>query len=164
MADVLLETHGLEGLILSGGNSLQSLHPRSDNVAPERDYFENALLVAAIRRKIPVLGVCRGMQIINCHFGGTLQRVSNHVAVNHELIHAGKRKIFALPNVVNSFHEWGIPQNSLAKCLLPIAFDHDGNVEAFMHEAQSVTGIMWHPERTDPFSQIDTNLLKEIFL
>lgn len=161
LAENLVNEYNLDGIILTGGNSLQFLEPNNPNVAPERDKFEKELIALSVDNKIPILGVCRGMQIINSYFGGTLQKISNHVAVEHELeLMNGD---FDLPALVNSFHEWCIPACGLAKILEPLACDTNENIEAFRHKSADVFGIMWHPERALPLSPVEINFFKRIF-
>ncbi|MCB1679473.1 MAG: type 1 glutamine amidotransferase [Halioglobus sp.] len=158
MVPQLIEALQIGAVILSGGNSIASLDSQAEDAAPERDAFENALISAAITRKVPVVGVCRGMQLLNLYMGGSLQERPGHVAVRHTL-HACS-PLYALPSEVNSFHKYGIPQDKLADDLTPLAVDGDGYIEAFYRDDMPVLGIMWHPEREDPFSNCDVQLMK----
>src|SRR6185437_4954577 len=76
----------LDGLLLAGGADIdpgtygQSPHPHTQETVPERDAFEIALTRGAIERDVPVLGICRGMQLINVALGGTLtQHLPEHL-------------------------------------------------------------------------------------
>ena len=161
-AEQLVNEYDLDGIILTGGNSLHVLEPNNPNVAPERDKFETELISLSVKNNIPILGVCRGMQIVNSYFGGTFEKISNHVAVEHELkIKSGD---FDFPTLVNSFHEWCIPASGLASNLKPLACDANENIEAFRHESFNVFGIMWHPERAIQLSSGEINFFKRIFL
>jgi putative glutamine amidotransferase len=70
----------LDGLVLAGGADIdpssygEQPHPETLDTVPERDRFEIALVRAAIERDLPVLGICRGMQLINVAYGGTLMQ------------------------------------------------------------------------------------------
>ena len=161
-AKLLVKNFDLDGIILTGGNSLQILDPNNTEVAPERDEFEKAIISFSLECKIPVLGVCRGMQLINVYFGGTLKKVSEHVGVEHEL--KSLNKDFDFPAKVNSFHEWCIPKSNLANTLEPLAYDASRNIEAFKHRNLNIYGIMWHPERALPLSTKETIFFKNIFL
>ncbi|MDQ1552603.1 MAG: putative glutamine amidotransferase, partial [Actinomycetota bacterium] len=69
---------GLDGLIVTGGRDVdparygQAAHPATDAPAPDRDTWEDALLLGAIKRELPFLGICRGAQVLNVALGGTL--------------------------------------------------------------------------------------------
>ena len=154
----LLSKLRLDGILFSGGNSLAYLEPDSPNNSPERDRFELALLESGVRNQIPVVGVCRGMQLINHYFDGGFQKVEGHIATEHELL--SLNDTFDFPEKVNSYHGWGIPGDKLGDELIPMATDAHGNVEAFRHKKHKVYGIMWHPERDLASDQINTQLLK----
>ena len=97
-----LEEFSFDGLVLSGGDNI------GDNI--NRDKTENSLLGYAIEKKIPTIGICRGMQLINNFFGGKLDTDSKnqHVARNHkiEIVHTKFSSIFDFNTIsVNSFHK-----------------------------------------------------------
>lgn len=125
-------------IVLSGGNDIGSV--------PERDATEAALLRRATADRIPVLAVCRGMQMVQHFLGGSLQQVTDHVAVEHRVRSASED---ALPDelLVNSFHAWGVERNALASGLQALYFHSDGSVEAARHVALPWLTLMWHPER-----------------
>ena len=154
---MLLDNLQLDGVLLSGGNSIASLQPGSEDSAPERDRFESALLEQAIERKLPLIGVCRGMQLINFELGGRLSPITGHVAERHSITQEGDVQF---PEIVNSYHNWAIPRDGLAAELTPLAFDLAGNVEAFECSEKNLLGIMWHPEREQPFNTLDIKLIK----
>jgi len=148
----------LNGLLLSGGNSIASLDPSADDAAPERDAFELAIISEALNRSIPIIAVCRGMQILNKYMGGRVSPIKGHVAVRHTLLSLDS--LHPLPETTNSYHKWSIGPDDLAEDLTPIATDKEGNIEAFQHIEKKLLGIMWHPEREHPFNELDIQLIK----
>ena len=154
VVDVALALLGrceVAGLVLTGGNDLVAL----GGDAPERDATENALLDAAESRRLPVIGVCRGMQVIQQRCGVPLRRIEGHVM---------KRQIIDIEGQqteVNSYHNFGA--NESRQPLDAWAHARDGVVKAIRHSAQPVTGIMWHPERNTPFVDRDIALFRDVF-
>jgi putative glutamine amidotransferase len=147
----LCEGAGIAGLLLTGGNDLAQL----GGDAPERDAVEYALLDWAERRALPVLGVCRGMQLIQRRFAIDLRRVEGHVAECQVIRIEGERR------EVNSYHHFAAFES---RPLLDVwAVADDGVVKAIRHSAQPITGIMWHPERCTPFSPADMALFRRVF-
>ena len=151
-----LQTLSLDGLILTGGNDLSpelAGHPewKSSDTAALRDDMELRLLKHAEEQEMPVFGVCRGLQFINCFLGGTLVTADPgiHVAKNHSVKFQGNPwgNIFGSKAEVNSYHNYGISSDSLAEKLDPFAFDENGLVEAAVHQNLPIIGCMWHPER-----------------
>lgn len=143
--------HGLPigGIVFSGGNDLVNY----GGDAPERDEVEHFLVEYALENQIPLLGICRGMQLILDHFGTPLHPVQNHVRVHH-ILNSG--------SVVNSFHSYGA-----TSCMTPleaIYWSQDGVLEAVRHtQFPWIRGIMWHPEREHPPKEQDIAMIKELF-
>ncbi len=127
-------------LILTGGDDLGQ--------TPVRDDTESALLAHAIGAGLPVLGVCRGLQLINRHFGGALRPVSGHVAAPHLVNFEGPlMDLYGANAQVNSYHEQGVTAEDLGEGLSAGGVDEDGFVEALHHRDHPVAAVMWHPER-----------------
>jgi len=146
-----LDALNLSAIIITGGDSLHSS-------AKERDTFELALISWAIKRRVPVVGICRGMQIINHYFGGSFVTVTEHVATKHHIEFYNDWKHLSSRNV-NSYHHFGIYPENLAKDLSMTAQHADKSIEAFIHHNEKIAGIMWHPERETPLISTDIELL-----
>jgi N5-(cytidine 5'-diphosphoramidyl)-L-glutamine hydrolase len=147
----LCDGAGIAGMVLTGGNDLAVL----GGDAPERDAVENALLDLAERRGLPVLGVCRGMQVIQQRFAIRLRRVDGHVAQRQVI------QIDGAPREVNSFHQFAAFDSRPPLDVWAVA--DDGVVKAVRHSARPITGIMWHPERCVPYAPADVNLFCQVF-
>ena len=167
--------NGLDGILLAGGNDVDPLlygHDPIDalgDVNPVRDAFEGRLLRMAAERKMPVLGICRGIQSINVAMGGTLwqdlpsqyrtaegkhgvahsQTRADFYTSHRVMIEAesrlmqliGKREIR-----VNSFHHQAVMQP--APCMKVSAHASDGVIEGIEHpDLPFFMGVQWHPER-----------------
>ena len=149
----------VNGLILSGG----------DNIGDdkERDDTENKILNFAIKNEIPLLGVCRGMQIINKFFNGSIKKNNNssHIANSH-VINLINNNIMSLLKKnsleVNSFHNNIITTSNLGKNIESFAItDNDKTIEGFFHTILPIVGVMWHPERD--FNNENQLIFKQIF-
>jgi N5-(cytidine 5'-diphosphoramidyl)-L-glutamine hydrolase len=147
----LCEAGGTVGVVLTGGNDLAAW----GGDAPERDAVEYALLDWAERRGMPVLGVCRGMQLIQQRFSIALRCVEGHVAQRQVI------RIDGEPREVNSYHRFAAFDSRPPLDVWAVA--DDGVVKAIRHSAQPITGIMWHPERSLPFSPADVGLFRRVF-
>ena len=142
-----LDALGLDALVMTGGNDLTAL-PDASDPAPERDLFEAEAFRYFREKGLPVLGVCRGAQMINVLAGGRLERIDKHIALRHALTwRDGLPHGWDRPGDVNSYHGWAIPQDGLAAGLEAAARADDGSIEAFYTTDSAVTGIVWHPER-----------------
>ncbi len=178
-----LETFCFHGFILSGGNDInpQQLGNSSINglsISEKRDQVESAILKFAIDRKVPVLGICRGMQFINAHFGGDIQFNINSSASSSEALVG--RRIFHAPTfgnssehlvildkdlcgrdeaLVNSYHNHGLKKEDISKELNIFAQSPDGVIEGIYHPNYPIAGIQWHPERKSPDEIFNAQLI-----
>ena len=129
-----------ELLILTGGDD--------PGLGTIRDCSEKIMLEYALAKNTPVLGVCRGLQAINLHFGGRLEPISGHVGVEHAVKFAGAfSELYGAEATVNSFHESAVAVEGLARSLVSAGVDERGNIEALHHRSLPVAATMWHPER-----------------
>lgn len=143
----LLEQLPPEGVILTGGNDLAAY----GGDAPERDETERLLVDWALEHRVPLLGICRGCQLLLDRFGTPLQRVEGHVRTEHTL---------GGGDTVNSFHSWGAL--SCRPPLEALARSEDGVVEAVRHrDCPWIRGVMYHPERYHPLRAGDAAFIKE---
>jgi N5-(cytidine 5'-diphosphoramidyl)-L-glutamine hydrolase len=151
VALALCAASDVAGLVLTGGNDLAAL----GGDAPERDATENALLEMAESRGLPVLGVCRGMQLIQQRCAVPLERVEGHVTQRQSIHINGE------PMEVNSYHRFAARESRPPLEVWAVA--GDGVVKAVRHTGRSTTGIMWHPERNTPFAADDLALFRRVF-
>ncbi|HCM42325.1 MAG TPA: gamma-glutamyl-gamma-aminobutyrate hydrolase [Candidatus Omnitrophica bacterium] len=152
------------GVLLTGGNDLAALAP-DDALNAERDRVEMELLTEAVKSKVPVIGVCRGMQML-AHFNqGSLEKKLGHVVPSHPIrLQAGTRiaKIYGKAGLdVNSFHNYCV--TGLGGEMRAAAFHADQTIEACEHAGKEIYGMMWHPERVEPYSADDIRFFKEVF-
>ena len=146
-------------VILTGGE-IKNNDSKDNSGQFNRDEFENNLINYCIEKKM-ILGICRGMQILNMFFGGELINLKNHSGKSHNIKNLSNNK--DLPKRVNSFHDFGINKEKLPKNFKIIATDENGTIEAFEDQDKKIFGIMWHPERNEEFDTIDVKIIKEIF-
>ena len=123
-------------IVLSGGNDLGE--------APERDATERRLLDWAAPRRLPLIAICRGMQMMGVHAGGKLVEVRGHVRTRHQL--NGDYDGMS----VNSFHRFALADAPPGFKVLARA--EDGSIEAIQHRELPWLGWMWHPEREAAFA------------
>ena len=138
-----------KGIILSGGGDVLKKDLRYK--------VESELIKISIKKRIPMIGICRGAQALNIFFGGELIKVKNHVRKTHKIFGPiVKRKKIS----VNSYHDFGFFEKTLGKNLKPLAYSSDKVVKSFCHNKYNLLGIMWHPERYKTFKIFDKILIK----
>lgn len=161
----------LDGLLLSGGSDLDPVYydeeaiPELDVTVPERDMFEMELVAEALRRDIPIFGICRGMQVLNVALGGTLfqdlptqlgEAMESHRQTDHKWepqhgvrIEASSLAagILSADAPVNSYHHQAV--KDLSKGLHATGYSPDGIIEVVESRDFSeawLLGVQWHAE------------------
>jgi putative glutamine amidotransferase len=156
-----------DGLLLAGGGDIEPArygfagHPAQYGTDPDRDELELELARAAVRLGTPTLGICRGVQVLNVAFGGTLvqhlpdadglieHRNEAKQAMHGLRVERGSRLAAALGQVEAeglSHHHQGLDR--LGEGFRPVAWAPDGLVEGIEREQGWTVGVLWHPEST----------------
>ena len=158
--DPAITADRLDGLLLAGGADIDPARFGADRdasvviVEPERDEFEFALLGAAIDQHVPVLGICRGIQVVNVFHGGTLHQ---HIPIHNRLdlgpageAHAVELvadstlgRLYGEEMVVNSLHHQVV--DVVGEDLTIAARAPDGHVEG-VERGDDLVAVQWHPE------------------
>ncbi len=171
--DAIDETlDALDGVLFSGGSDLDpstygaEAHPETTGTRPDRDRAELALMAAALERDMPVLAVCRGMEVMNVARGGDLVQhlpdVLGHehhkhtpgVFGDHEVdVDVGSRvgRLLGDRAPVKSHHHQGVRR--VGEGLREVAWADDGTIEGLEDpERRFALGVLWHPEQGEDFA------------
>lgn len=150
-----------DGLLVPGGADVDPIHYGQENTAsrgidPDRDRDELALINLFLRLERPILGICRGHQILNIALGGTLiqdlpddshhQREDKVDRVHPvKVVHPFLHELYGDSFVSNSAHHQAVDR--LAEGLAVTCTGEDGVIEGFIHENGRIIGTQFHPER-----------------
>lgn len=177
---IKVQLQQIDGLLLSGGYDVNPLLygeeplPELEYILPERDEYEIKLIHLAMEMNKPILGICRGMQILNVACGGTLYQDLSQFSLKH-FKHQQKSKtdtashtVEFVPNTnlhnimgidatkINTFHHQAI--KDLAPGFVVNAKAKDGIIEGFEKKGEHfIIGLQWHPEM---MMERDTSMLK----
>lgn len=153
---------GYDGLVLCGGNDINpDIYGQEINgsveIDHERDKAEIAALEYFLKAGKPIMGICRGCQLLNAYFGGTLfqdigDKVPGHRNEPVDRIHGVKsvgdgimKQLYGQSFVVNSCHHQAL--DKIADGFRVTLVSDDGIVEAIEHETLPIFAVQWHPER-----------------
>lgn len=157
-----LERFPVDGFLLTGGNDLSSLTTCS--LSKLRDEHEIQIIEYAVAHRLPLIGVCRGAQLISEKFGSSLKPVYGHVCTEHTLIHTQNSKVYNIIkniDIANSYHNFII--HNVLSSINVVSTTKEGHIEAIEHAHHPILGIMWHPERREFFLEAEITLFKDFF-
>ena len=159
----------LDGAILSGGGDISEFFPPNCSVShqqnsriPERELIEASLIEICLLNKLPLIGVCRGMQAIGLYFGLKLFGVPGHIKTQHRVDFYCPITNLTYERNLNSFHNFAFRESDLTRafeCHISV----DGIVEFMTGYKKTFLGIMWHPERYENFDEHDITLFRTFF-
>lgn len=144
-----LNLTGVSAVVLTGGDDIGK--------TPSRDNTENYILKWAQLHKKPMLGICRGMQMMGVFDSGNLLPTPGHVGTFHNLSSIESKTDW--PGQTNSYHNFGFFE--CPPHFEVISRADDGVIEAFRHQSLPWEGWMWHPERGQ-FSQGDIERMRKL--
>lgn len=172
----------IDGLILSGGADVNPVlyneEPSTDieYYHPDIDKFDLIAIDIAIELNKPILGICRGTQILNVSQGGSLYQDTSHIEGNYIKHNQSTKsyqgshtitinseskisKVLGTDLLVNSYHHQSV--KNVGKNLIPVAYSKDGVVEAIeMKNKKFIVGVQWHPELMVDHNEKMSNLFK----
>lgn len=150
---------GINALILTGGEDI--------GVSPARDATELALWRHFARNDLPILGVCRGLQLMWTQLGGGIELREGHIAVRHRVSYIPETSldIESGAGEVNSFHGFSLrePTTAMRESVIVFARADDGSAEGVRFCSGRMAGIMWHPEREPTANSADISLVRRLF-
>ena len=161
VSDKMENEQDYHGLLLPGGGDIapifyHSKNRGSQNICVAEDIIQLLLFHRFYEQKKPILGICKGMQLINVALGGTLYQTLQNETLHMLKDYDNYHKTTILPgSILYSLYGKNITTNSahhqaiatLGKCLTATQYAFDGTIEGIEHHCLPILGLQWHPER-----------------
>lgn len=146
-----------DGFVIIGGDDANPIlydeeNYASHNINDEIDELDLRIIDYAVKTNKPLFGICRGLQMINIYFKGTLkQHILNHAEGEHKIILVEEYPLFSSVEIVNTFHHQSVKK--LGENLKVLYYSIEGEVECFIHKTYPIIAVQFHPEmdKNNPF-------------
>lgn len=162
-----------DGVLLPGGGDLDPARyghdpaPETESPMPHDDDLDLGVVAAVLKTGLPTLAICRGMQVVNVHLGGSLTQhlgpgAVEHRNAEHEVVTTGRlRDITGRDRVrVSSYHHQAVDR--VGAGLAVVARADDGCIEALEHHGGNLLGVQWHPEDLHTTNPTDAALFADL--
>lgn len=147
----ILRSFKIDGILLTGGNTLAHL---KGGDAPERDEVEKYLVEYGLNCKIPIIGVCRGFQILQHYFAGELIPIKGYAGIEHQVFMNGNKV-----RTITTHCNYGFKNSPFDI----ISIDENNIVLSAENKEKKIYGQLWHPERQMNFSNDDVLKFKKVW-
>ena len=147
------------GLILAGGGDISKIKNTKDNQI--RDRYEKKLFNYFYKKNKPILGICRGFQLIADLYKIKLFKIRGHVRKSHRLIVKKNKYILCKNLIVNSYHNYSL--RDLPKNFVNLSSTNDGSIEIASHKSKKILCLMFHPERSMKSKSLILKSIKKFF-
>ena len=158
-----------DGFVVIGGddanpNLYGEENYASHEISDEIDELDLLIIGYAVLNNKPLFGICRGLQMINIYFKGTLkQHILNHSEGSHKILLIDNFQDFLPLEIVNSYHHQSVKK--IGENLKVLYYSLDGEVECFIHEKHPILAVQFHPEmdKNNPFYNVLLEYFKSLF-
>ena len=147
----------IHGLILSGGNDLTNIKKNKINSLREKNEIE--IVKYIIKKKLLIIGICKGFQLFSKMCGSSVVKINNHQNKNHTVAIRNNGLLNKKSMNTNSFHKYAV--KNLPKGFEIIGVTKDNNIEITYNKKKNFLGLMFHPERKNKDQHLINSLISK---